>query len=174
MTPETKQGALAAQAQPGGQPAQPGKGVDPKDPRAIELTQLVVARTLDALSKVGKELDTAMRADPIAAAVQFGTTSLRTVVMAAMRARRNIPFEVVMAAGMEVIKHLASIANEKGYLPDEQIETFLKEVLQQSMAQYAKLDMQDGMLKPGEVDAMSQKLGLGKPAQPKGALARGG
>jgi len=171
---DTQQGALAAKgsmppAPP--PPKAPGK-VDPNDPRVKDLFNLLVARTMDALTKVAPQLDSSLKADPVQAAVQFGTRALRSVVMAAMRAGKNIPFEIVVNAGMQVIKELAGIANDKGYLPDEQIATFLKEVFQQSLAQYTKLDMADGMLNQSEVQAITQQMGMGT-QKPKGALARG-
>jgi hypothetical protein len=166
-------GALAAKGPmpPAPPPQIPGK-VDPNDPKVVDLFNLLVARTMDALAKVGPQLDASLKADPIQGAVHFGTRALRSVVMAAMRAGKNIPFEIVVNAGMQVIKELASIANEKGYLQDSQIATFLKEVFQQSIAQYTKLDMDEGMLDKSEVAQIAQKMGMGAQA-PRGALARG-
>jgi hypothetical protein len=141
------------------------------DPKVVELFNLVVARTMQALTKVAPGLDAALKADPVQGAVKFGVQALRTVVMAAQKAGKSIPFEVVLNAGMQVIKEIAGIANDKGYLPDNQIETFLKEVLQQSIAQYAQLDAKDGVLSQGQLAQLQQRMGMGVPA-PKGALAQ--
>jgi hypothetical protein len=158
-----------AAEQPQAAPPQQAAKVDPK---LVALVELVASRTMQALAQVGPDLDAALKADPVDAAVKFGTQALRQVVMAAMQAGKELPFDAIVNAGMVVIKELAAIANDKGYLPDEQIETFLKEVFQQSLAEYTRLDMKDGMLTQGDMQAMQEKMGMGRPAAPKGALAQ--
>lgn len=164
--PEPSTGAadmeLPADAAKGG----PGS---PDDPRAKEVFDLVVARTLEAISKQSKDLDTALRSDPLKATVGFGTSALHAVAQAADDAGKPIPFEILIQAGMQVIKVLGSVALEKGYLPEDQIEVFLKEALQQSLAKYTQLDQQAGKIKPEEMQQMQQKLGEmgGAPAAPQ-------
>lgn len=142
---EAKEGAAE-----GGEDAEGGEGKSgektyTKEDR--ELFDLVVGRTMKALAQSADDLDRAMKADPIEAAVQFGTSALRTVAQGAGDAGQEISFDILAQAGMQVIKELAGIANEKGYLPDEEIETFLKEAFQQSLSQYTKMDAADGTLK---------------------------
>lgn len=129
------------------------------DPRLVELSQLVVARVRQALEKTAPELQTALKADPVQAAVEFGTRSLRAVAMAAEQAGKALPFEAILVAGMQTIKDIGEIANELGYLPDEQIETFLKESFQQSIAAYARMDMDEGLIDDQSLQAIQQKLG---------------
>jgi hypothetical protein len=124
------------------------------DPKMVELMNLVTARALDALAKSGRDLDLALKADPVRAAVQLGTSTLRTVAMSAEDAGKPLPFEVLMAAGINVIKELGAIANEKGYLPDDGIETYLKEAFQQSLVKYAQMDMTDGKIDAEAVQKM--------------------
>lgn len=133
-----------------------------------ELFDLVVGRTLGALAKNGEDLDRAMRADPIRAAVEFGTSALRTVAMGASDAGKPISFEILIQAGMQVIKELAGIANDKGYLPDEGIETFLKEAFQQSLSKYTKMDADDGMIDPKDLE---KAKAFANPAQEAAAKA---
>lgn len=130
------------------------------------LFDLVVGRALDALSRDGPGLDAALRADPVKATVAYGTQALRTVAQAAQDAGKPIPFDVLVQCGMQVVKELGAVANDKGYLPDEQIPVFLKEAFQQSMAKWAQADVQDGSLDP---KMLQQIVGMGQ--QGGGALS---
>mgnify|MGYP000405538675 CR=1 FL=1 len=130
------------------------------------LFDLVVGRALDALSRDGPGLDAALRADPVKATVAYGTQALRTVAQAAQDAGKPIPFDVLVQCGMQVVKELGAVANDKGYLPDEQIPVFLKEAFQQSISKWAQADVQDGALDPR---MLKQVIGMGQ--QGGGALA---
>ena len=139
---------------------QPGDdGAAAVDPRLLELVQLVVARTRDALAASASELDTALKADPVQAAIEFGVRALRGVASAAEEAGKPLSFEVVINAGVVVIQDIASIAVEKGYLQEAGIETFLKEVFQQSVAAYARLDMDDGKIGQEDMAAITGGMG---------------
>lgn len=135
-------------------------------PEQKQLFDLVVGRTLDALSRDGQGLDAALRADPVKATVAYGTQALRTVAQSAQDAGKPIPFDVLVQSGMQVVKELGAVANDKGYLPDEQIPVFLKEAFQQSMAKWAQSDVQDGALDP---KMLQQIVGMGQ--QGGGALS---
>lgn len=144
-------GVLAREAQqPAGNemapPAKPAKGAaKAPDERTKELFNLVVSRVREALARQGRDLDVGLKADPVGAAVQFGTLAVRSVVQAAQQAGKALPVEIIIAAGMQTVKDLAEIANDKGYLPDDGIETFMKEVFQQSIQQYAQADKEEGI-----------------------------
>lgn len=129
------------------------------DPRLLELVQLVVSRTREALTASASELDTALKADPVQAAVEFGVRALRGVVGAAEKAGKPLSFEVVINAGIVVIQDIASIAVEKGYLQEQEIETFLKEAFQQSVSAYARMDMDDGKIGEQELSAIKGSMG---------------
>lgn len=149
--------------------AQGGPG-SPDDPKAKELFDLAVARSLEVLAKQGQDLDTALRADPVKATVGFGTGAVHSIALAADDAGKPIPFQVLIQVGMQVIKVLGSIANEKGYLPEEQLTVFLKEAFQQSLAKYAQLDVQAGKMTQQQVQQVQQKLQGGQAAPPGGAM----
>lgn len=169
----TPMGALAAQddndademgaapegADDGGTEEGAAPGQARLDPRLLELVQLVVARTRDALAASPSELDTALKADPVQAAVQFGTRALRGVATAAEQAGKPLSFEVLVNAGLVVIQDIASIAVEKGYMAEGEIETFLKEVFQQSIAAYARMDLDDGKIDQKDVAALTGSMG---------------
>lgn len=133
-----------------------------------ELFDLVVGRTMKALSQNAQDLDAAMKADPIQATVEFGTSALRTVAMGAGDAGQQISFDILAQAGMQVIKELAGIANDKGYLADEEIETFLKECFQQSLSKYTKMDAADGTLKQEDLAKVKGFAGPAEEAKVKG------
>lgn len=163
------EGAESAELEAKEGAAEGGEDPEANSPQDKELFDLVVARTLDALTSNAQDLDTALKADPIQATVTMGTSALRTVAKAADDAGKPIKFEVLIQAGMQVIKELGGIANEKGYLPDDQIDVFLKESFQQSLSQYAKMDIEDGDMAPEDL----KKLGQFANPMEKGAAAAG-
>lgn len=133
-----------------------------------ELFDLLVARTLEAVQNSADDFDVALKADPVKAAVEFGTSALHAVTLGADDAGQQISFPVLVQAGMQVIKEIGAIANDKGYLPDEGIETYLKEAFQQSLQKFVKLDGDAGKIKPEELQAVQQKLGGGRVSPPPG------
>lgn len=136
------------------------------DPRLAEVHALIVARVRDGLAKVAQDLDAALKADPVQGAVQYGTMTLRSVVNAAAKAGKKLPVAAILAAGMTTIQDLATIANEKGYLEDGQLEVFMKEAWQQSIAQYAKMDMDEGVLDPKMAEQLKSKIEAEPGAEP--------
>lgn len=138
-------------------------------PEHREAFSLVVGRTMEALAQDPRGLDAALKADPVAGAVQFGTSALWTVVDAADQAGRPMPFEVIVAAGIQTIKALGAIANEKGYLPDESIEGFLVQAYQQAIGKFAKLDADAGKLTDESMAQLKQFFDA--QSQQGGALA---
>lgn len=153
-----------ALAQPSPQDNSEGAEGQPTE-QHTELFDLVVGRTLEALSQDGEGLDSALKANPIRGAVEYGVAALHTVTGAAEKAGSPIPFEVLIGAGMQTIKVLAGIANDKGYLADEDIEGFLKEAFQQSLGKYAQMDMQAGKLDQKALEQMKQIMGESQPEQ---------
>lgn len=142
--------------------AQAGKA---PDPRQVELFNVVTGRTMEALAQDPDGLDVALKADPVAGAVEYGVKALWTVADAADKAGKPIPFEVMVASGMQVIKVLGGIANEKGYLADEDLEGFLVQAFQKAIGKYAQLDAQAGKMKPQDLQMMSKLMG-GQHAEP--------
>jgi len=182
---EATEGPDAEAQEEAQEPQDEAGGQGKPNPQQVELFQLVTSRVLDALTKVGKDLDAALKADPFTAAVHFGTNALRQVIMAAEQAGKQIPFEVVFAAGLQTIKEIGEIASQKGYLQDEQIPVFLKEVLQQSLQQYTQMDVKDGRISPEQRSQLDAKMGSqqgqapqpgaqpmppAQPAPPQGAM----
>lgn len=159
--------AASAPAAPAPTPKDPSAGIDPQ---MLEAAQLMVARCRTALANDAEGVDAAMQADPIQAAVVNGVRVVRGMAKAADKAGRSMPFDVLMATGMQIIKDLAGIALEKGYLAEEDLPTFLKEVTQQSLRQYIAADLEDGTMTDDEFESVQAKLGgatpTAAPAQP--------
>lgn len=131
------------------------------DQQMVEAVQLVAARAQEVLAQSAQDLDAALSANPVKAAVEFGVRALRGVAGAAEQAGRQLPFAVLLNAGLVIIQVIADIANQKGYLGDEDIEPFLKEVFQQSVTAYAKLDARDGKLQPKDMQAVQAAMNKG-------------
>lgn len=130
------------------------------DPGKQGLFETTLAHVLDVVTQNAEVLDKALQQDPIAATVNIGTSAVRSVIEGATQATgKQIPFDVVLAVGVTLIKKLADIANQKGYLPDEQIETFLKEAFQQSIHKWMGLDEKGGKMTAGQVNQVQRKLG---------------
>ena len=163
------EGAADAGEDEGAQAAQAGAKPTPAN---RNLFNLATGRVMQALAQAGQALDTALKADPVQATVKFGTAAVHTVAQSAQAAGRPIPFDILIQVGMQTIKELGAIANEKGYLPDQQIGVFLKEAFQQSLAQYAQMDVQAGELDPRMLRQFVAQAGgqSGAPAGP-GALS---
>lgn len=142
----------------GGALANAGEGKAP-DEHDTEMFNLVTGRAMEALSKDPRGLDAALKADPVEAAVSYGVKALWTVADAAEQAGSPISFEVMVASGMQLIKVLGGIANEKGYLADEDLEGFLVQAFQKAIGKYAQLDAQAGKMKPQDLAMMNKLMG---------------
>lgn len=162
-----EQGALAAAGEEQDPMAEEATEQQPEpteDDRAM--FGLVVGRATELLSKDPEGLDAALKADPVRATVSYGTKALYAVAGAAEESGRPVSFEVLIQAGMQVIKVLGAIANEKGYLADEEIEVFLKEAFQQSISKYTQMDMEAGRIDQKTMDQVGSMLQGGQPEQP--------
>ncbi len=142
-----------------------------------ELFELAVGRTLEALAQDPDGLDSALKADPVSGAVNYGTKALHVIAESAEEAGSPLPLEVLIGAGMQVIKVIGGIAEQKGYLAEEAMETYLKEAFQRSLAKWTQMDMQAGKI-DRETMTQVQRV-MGGPPEPSapsgpGALAAAG
>ena len=123
-----------------------------------ELHDLILARAQDILAKHPQELLTAMKADPVQAAVKFGVQAIRTVVSAAEKATgAQIPYEVIQAVAIDMLHMIAQIGVEKGLIPDEQLEPFVKESMQQGFIEYLRQDQAEGKITPDQIKQIKKK-----------------
>lgn len=173
MQQQIPQGILASaaeQATPSDPMQQAGDGVDPK---LLEAFGVIVARVRQALAKVAPDLDSALKAQPVTAAVNFGVAALRQVVAAAEQAGVQLPPEAVLAAGMQMLKDLAEIALQKGYIREAELQPFLKEGFQQAIARYTQLDAKEGRISQQDMGAIQQSMGSPRGVLAKAASAKG-
>lgn len=183
MPEDTAEGPDHEQTEPAGEDAAEGEGPDGSgdspgeppaggqaDPGKQGLFEVTLAHVMNVLTQNAEVLDKALQQDPIGAAVNMGTSAVRSVVEGATKATgKQIPFDVVLAVGVTLIKKLADVANQKGYLPDDQIEGFLKEAFQQSIHKWMGMDEKGGKMTSGQVSQVQRKLGGAT-----GAMMQGG
>lgn len=165
-------GALAMQREPSQAAPQMPAG-DQLDPKMLDLFDKVVNYTRAMLAEGAKEVLAAMKADPVSAAAEFGARSLRQVVQAAGRAGTEMPPAVVVAAGVQIIKDLAAAAEANGLIEDGEEEVFLTQALQQGLAAYARMDADEGLIDPRDLQQLQGqggKAAAGPAGQPAGAL----
>jgi len=148
-------------AAPEGDEAQMGMPTGAPDPAMMELFSTTVDYTRQMLAEGAEEVLAAMRVDPVAAAVKFGVRALRTVVQSAEEAGSPLPPEVVLAAGVQTIKDLGAVAEANDLLSEDQDDVFIKEAMQQAIAEFAQLDSDEGLI--GE-EEMAQLQSAGVPA----------
>lgn len=126
------------------------------DPKLQEAFKVLAGRVMEALAQDPQGLDAALKADPVSGAVEYGSAALWHMVDAAEKAGRPMPFEVIAAAGMYVLKELGEIALQKGYLQDGDAESFLQQAFQQAIARYAQHDAKEGKLSEEDMALFEQ------------------
>lgn len=108
-----------------------------------------------------EEWMSALNVDPVAAAVKMGTQTVRYFVQQYEKAGKPFDPAVIIHVGVTVVKDIAGVVNEAGLVPDDKLEQYLQEVMQQSIAEYMRMDAEDGLM-PEE----GEKSLPGDPATP--------
>ncbi len=88
----------------------------------------------------------ALKQAPVAAAVKMGTQVLRNLAQQSEKAGQPVDPAVLMHVGVTMVKDIAGVVNDHGIVPDEQIEDFLQQVMQESMAEYMRMDADEGLM----------------------------
>jgi hypothetical protein len=57
---------------------------------------------------------------------------------------------VLINVGVQLVKDVAAVANEAGFVSDTNLEPYLQQVMQQSMAEYLRMDADEGLLSPDD------------------------
>ena len=118
----------------------------PATPAQQAQFDLLLGRARQILGQNGEQLLQAMQADPVQMAVMFGTRTLRELATMSERAGQPVDPAVLIHVGITLIKDIAGIANESGAVPDEQLEAYIQQVTQESIAEYLRMDADDGLL----------------------------
>ena len=107
---------------------------------------MLLGRARQIMGEQAQEWRQAMAVDPAEAAVRMGTQTLRFLAMQSEKAGEPVDPAVLLHAGVQLVKDVAGLANDAGLVPDEQLEPFLQQVMQESMAQYMRMDADEGLM----------------------------
>lgn len=145
---------LAQQGEPQDPAMAPGQteqaAKQPASPEQQAQFDMLLGRARQIMGETAEEWMQALKLDPVATAVKFGTQTLRHLAQQSEQAGQPVDPAVLIHAGIQLVKDVAGIANEAGVVPDEKLEGFLQDVMQQSIAEYLRMDADEGLLQPGE------------------------
>ena len=113
---------------------------------------LLLGRCRQVLGESADQWLQALEVDPVQAAVQMGTQTLRTLAMQSEEAGTPVDPAVLLHVGVTLVKDVAGIANEAGLVPDDKLEGYLQEVMQLSIAEYMRMDADEGLMQGGETE----------------------
>lgn len=119
---------------------------------------MILGRARQMMGETGEEWLSALKADPVQAAVTMGTQTVRELVMMSEKAGQKVDPAVLFHVGVQFVKDIAGVANAAGVVPDEQLPQYLKDVMSQSMMEYLQADAQDGLIKPQDKKAATGML----------------
>lgn len=138
-----------AQGAPGQDPATGTTGgKTPASPQQQAQFDMLLGRARQLLGESAVEWKGAMDIDPAGAAVKFGTQTLRFLATQSEKAGQPVDPAVLLHVGVQFVKDVAALANDAGMVPDEQLEPFLQQVMQESIAEYMRMDAEDGLMPP--------------------------
>lgn len=139
--------AMQGPAGQGAGAAAPG-GKTPASAEQQAQFDMILGRARQLLGESAQEWRAAMDIDPAGAAVRFGTATLRFLAMESEKAGQPVDPAVLLHAGVQFVKDVAGLANDAGLVPDDQLEPFLQRVMQESIAEYMRLDADAGLMPP--------------------------
>lgn len=138
---------MAQQGQP--EETSQAKPASEKQQRQFDL---LLGRCRQVLGESADQWLQALEVDPVQAAVKMGTQTLRTLAMQSEEAGTPVDPAVLLHVGVTLVKDVAGIANEAGLVPDDKLEGYLQEVMQLSIAEYMRMDADDGLMQGGEAE----------------------
>lgn len=134
-----------------------GQQVPQKSPATPEQQaqfDAIVGSCRQIIAGTAEEWMVALQKDPARTAVKMGTQVLRHMVTQYEKAGTPIAPEVLIHAGVTLVKDIAQIVNDAGIVPDDKLESFLQQVTQESIAEYLRMDADAGLIpKRGEGQA---------------------
>lgn len=111
---------------------------------------LLLGRCRQVMGEAAEEWIATLKADPVQGAVTLGTTTLRQLVGMSEKAGQPVDPTVLINVGVQLVKDVAAVANAAGLVQDDELPAYLKDVMQQSMAEYLRADAEDGLLSPDD------------------------
>lgn len=137
---------MAQQGEPAADPsATPGAPQTASTEQQAQFDMLL-GSARQILGELAGEWKAAMEIDPAGAAVKFGTQTLRFLVQESEKAGQPVDPAVLLHAGVQFVKDIAGLANESGMVPDDQLEPYLQQVMQESIAEYMRMDADEGLM----------------------------
>ena len=126
---------------------QPGQsGSKPASPKQQAQFDMLLGRARQVMGESADQWLQMLEKDPVEAAVSMGTQTLRELAMMSEKAGHPVDPAVLIHVGLTLIKDIAGITNEAGIVPDDQLESYIKEVTQLSIAEYMRMDAEDGLM----------------------------
>ena len=123
-------------------------GGQPASSRQQAQFDMLLGRARQMMGEQAQAWREAMDIDPAQAAVRMGTQTLRYLAQQSEKAGQPVDPAVLLHVGVQFVKDIAGLANDVGMVPDEQLEPFLQQVMQESIAEYMRLDADDGLMPP--------------------------
>lgn len=109
---------------------------------------LLLGRSRQIMGESAEEWLATLKKAPVDGAVTLGTSTLRQLVQMSEQAGQPVDPTVLINVGVQLVKDVAAIANEAGFVSDVNLEPYLQQVMQQSMAEYLRMDAEEGLLSP--------------------------
>lgn len=157
----------APEQDPGADPAAPAaQGKTKPTPEQQAQFDMLLGRARQILGETANEWKSAMDIDPAGTAVRFGTQTLRMLAMDSEKAGQPVDPGVLLHVGIQLVKDIAGVANDTGMVPDDQIEGFLRQVMQESIAEYMRMDAEEGLLPSPEQAQQGAQAGQQPPPAP--------
>lgn len=121
-------------------------GSKPASARQQAQFDMLLGRSRQMMGEQAQAWRQAMDIDPAQAAVRMGTQTLRFLATESQKAGQPVDPAVLLHAGVQLVKDIAGVANDAGLVPDEQLEPFLQQVMQESIAEYMRMDADEGLM----------------------------
>lgn len=148
----------------------------PAEPKQQAQFDLLLGRSRQLMEKSAQEWMATLQQDPVQGAVTLGTETLRNLAQQSEQAGQPVDPVVLLNVGIQFCKDIAAIANAAGLVQDEELPNYLKDTMSQSMAEYLRMDAEDGLLSPEDkqrAEATLGQAGAGQPPdEPQGMLAK--
>jgi hypothetical protein len=111
-----------------------------------EQFDMILGRARQVMEDAGEQWISALKADPMMAAVRMGTSTVRQMATMSEKAGQPVDPMVLFHVGVQFCKDIASVALAAGAIQENEVEAFLKDSMAQSIMEYLKLDAKDGLI----------------------------
>lgn len=127
-------------------PEQPASTAQLASPEMQAQFDTLLGSCRQIMGGTAEEWMQALKVDPVTAAVKMGTQTVRHMVTQYDKAGQPFDPAVIIHVGITLVKDIAGVANDAGLVPDDKLEQFLQQVMQESIAEYMRMDADDGLM----------------------------